>query len=128
MLTYPETYIENGQTKRMPNPSRPIDYDYVTNNLEVAFESGHEQRRQKGLPKLKVDFSYKALTQAQADTLVNFFVVSCAGSVRPFEWTDPVSRKTYWMRFDMKQLKKEYIGHNVKGPIYSMNITMIQDL
>lgn len=127
MLSYPTTYVENGQTKRMPNPARPIDYHYVTNNLEVTFESGHEQRRQKGLPKLKVEFTYRSLSQAQADALVSFFI-TCCGSVHPFTWTDPVTRSSYRMRFDLKELRKKYVNHNIKGPRYEMTVTLIQDL
>ena len=125
-LSWPTTYVaSDGSTKRLPNCSLPVNYGYKTNNLVVEFESGHEQRRQKGLIRRTFDINYQALTMEQAQTIESFFF-SSRGSVRAFNWTDPTSNETYVVRFDGDNFAKEYFGHNDIGPIYKISLKFIQ--
>lgn len=125
-LNWPTTYVKaDGTSSRMPNPSIPIKYGYKTNSLLLEFESGHEQRREKGLMRRTFEFTYNVVTSAVADELENFFV-TCRGSVRAFNWTDPATSKTYVCRFDGDTFSREYFAHSSNGPLFRVVVKLIQ--
>lgn len=125
-LQYPTTYVsKSGEVLNLPNPSRPFNEGIKTNNITQTFESGHEQRRVKGDPRRTFEFTYNILTEEQANTIVNFFI-QCYGNVKAFLWTHPLSKETYQCRFDMDALVKENFSHNIYGPLYKLNIKLIQ--
>lgn len=125
-LIYPSSYTsKTGVQKYLPNPSRPINEGIKTNNIIHSFESGHEQRRVKGDPKRNFEFTYNALDEEQATTLVQFFI-QCYGAVKSFTWTHPVTKETILCRFDMDSMIKENFSHGPKGPIYKINVKLVQ--
>ena len=127
-LAWPTSYTtSSGKTAHLPNPSIPIKYGYKTNTLVTEFESGHEQRRSKGLTKKTFEFTYKALTLEEADVIEAFFF-ECLGSVRAFSWTDPVDKKVYVCRFDGDSFAREYFRHGANGPIFRIPVKLTQVL
>jgi len=123
---YPTEYTsKTGEIKYLPNPSRPFTEGVKTNNITHSFESGHEQRRAKGDPKRTFEFTYNALDEEQATLLTQFFI-QCYGNVRSFYWIHPLTKETLQCRFDMDSLVKENFSHGPKGPIYKINVKLVQ--
>lgn len=123
---YPTTYIDKkGEVQNLPNPSRPFTEGVKTNNITQTFESGHEQRRVKGDPRRTFEFTYNILTEEQASTIVSFFI-KCYGNVKSFLWVHPLSKEVIQCRFDMEAISKENFTHNIQGPLYKLQIKLIQ--
>lgn len=126
-LYFPTTYVHNGKTLRLPNPSMPLSFGFKANNLIIAFESGHEQRRTKGEMKRTVDINYQALHAGAAKVIIDFFI-STGGETRSFIWTDPTDYTEILMRFDSNTIQKEYFAHNAQGPLYNTAFKLVQVL
>ena len=125
-LSWPETYVDyDGITKRMPNCSMPINYGFQSNNLVIAFESGHEQRRQKGLIRRTFDIKFAAITKVQAMVIEDFYF-SAKGSIKAFNWIDPATGLTHVVRFEGNTFAKEYFEHSDLGPIFRVSLKFIQ--
>jgi len=126
--SYPTTYVSRtGETKALSLPSRPFTEGVKTNNLVQNFESGHEQRRVKGDAKRTFEFTYNVLVEEEAAVLTTFFIQRY-GNVQSFMWTHPLTKESMQVRFDMDSLIKENFGHGPKGPLYKMNVKLVQVL
>lgn len=124
--SFPTSYIDDaGIIRRLPYPSRPLEYETKSNDLIVRFDSGHEQRRKKGSSLLVVKLKYKALPAAAARVIRDFFI-DC-GTTKAFDWTDPTDGTTYRMRFDGSYAWTN-TEHNNKGPIFSVSCSLQQVL
>lgn len=123
--SFPISYIKGGETKRLRNPDMPIKYGVSTNSLVIVFESGHEQRRKKGIPKKTFDLTFSNLDLEAATCLEDFFYLM-GGPVAPFTWTDPSTNKVYNVRFDGDSFTKEYVTHTRLGPLFTVTIKLVQ--
>ena len=123
---YPSAYVDkSGETKYLPAPSRPLTEGVKTNNLVTSFESGHEQRRVKGDPRRTFEWTYNVLSEQEASLLVTFFIQRY-GNVQSFIWTHPMSKEQLQVRFDMDAMVKENFAHGPKGPLYKLNVKLVQ--
>lgn len=128
MAVYPTTYVNaQGQTVRLPSPSRPLAFGTRTNTIKQVFDSGHEQRRKKGADKDTFDFTYLYLEKEAALALRTFYLAR-NGDVEAFQWTDPVLKTEYTVRFDMDTFVMENVTHNDKGPLFKVSIKLVEDL
>jgi len=120
--------VDSTTGKYLPNPSRPITYGVKSNNTAISFDSGHEQRRQRGLPKRTFEFKYNALSLTEYKTIRDFYINTTACGVYSFTWTDPIEKTTYNVKFNMDIFQGDYIAHSTKGPYYTLAIKLEQVL
>lgn len=109
---------------RIPNCSQPLREGIKTNLLMQTFDSGHEQRRQRSDPRRTFDPTYNVLTLNQYLTLRDFFF-TVLNSV-PFTWVHPIEKTLCLVRFDMDTFAGETIGHGPKGPLYKLQLKLLQ--
>lgn len=123
MPTYPTT---DSTGARIPNPSRPLTEGVQPNTLVQTFDSGHEQRRKKGDPRMTWEFTYLVLTDAAYRTLQNFYIAR-GGIAESFAWTHPLTKQQYpSVRFNMDTFSGEYFEHPSKGALWKLAVKLIQ--
>lgn len=110
--------------KHLTLPTRPIGYGVKTNTLVFTSDSGHEQRRQKGMPKKTFDLSYPILSLEEYKTIRDFFLQVL--NVTAFNWTDPIEKITYLVRFDMETFLGQQKYHGPKGAHYELQLKLLQ--
>lgn len=125
MANFPTTYLDGSVTRHLPNPSRPLTENTKYNIITFEADSGHQQRREKAPPKKTWDLNYLVLTKLQADAIESFFNQQ-KGPLSAFYWTHPVDKVTYYVRFANDTLTKKNIGHNLRGPLYSLELKLEQ--
>jgi phage-related protein len=115
------------QGKRVPNPSRPLQEGIAAQDLIFSSDSGHEQRRRKGLPICTFELSYVALTYDQYVTIRNFYINHT--TAKAFDWYHPFTKQKYRVRFASDNLQGEYFEHPaVTGPLYKLSFALRQVL
>lgn len=120
-MNYPTTDSTTG--KQMPNPSFPIEDSYSSNNISFISDGGNEQVRPRGKMKGGFSFSYIALTSTQYKTIRDFYLAR-KGSYESFQWTHPVLKETYTVRFKMDTFSGKNFTQNIKTPLYSLDIKL----
>lgn len=113
-------------SKRIPNPSMPLNEGIKTNTVMFSSDSGREQRRKKGASLRTWELSYIALTDAAYRTIRDFYIANT--DVNSFSWTHPISKITFTVRFDTSNFQGENIAHNIKTPIWKLSLKLIQVL
>ena len=109
---------------RIPNPARPLKEGIKTNVLIQTFDSGHEQRRQKSDPKRTFDLSYPVLKSKEYFTIRDFFLQ--VTNSQAFLWTHPVEKTQHLVRFNMDTFAGEYVEHGPSGPLYKLQLSLLQ--
>lgn len=126
MANYPT--VDSTTGKYLPNPSRPISYGIRPNVITQTFDSGHEQRRVRGVHKKIFEFKYNCLKLTEYKTIRDFYINTTACGVYSFNWTDPVEKITYNVKFSMDAFQGDYIAHSVNGPYYTLSVKLEQVL
>lgn len=123
MAVYPTV---DGKGVLIPPPSRPLQESVKFNSLVLSFDSGHEQRRSKGLPKKSWDIQYLALGNEAKKTIQAFFIAR-GGSREAFTWTHPETKETFSVRFDGDTLQTECFGQHPKlGALWKVSFKVVQ--
>jgi phage-related protein len=127
VASWPTTYTDyDGKTKPFPNPSRPLQEGFNSSVLTVAFESGHEQRRKKGPILRTFEFTFNALSDKAYTTLKDFFFAR-GGEFESFQWTHPISKVVYTVRF-AGAIQGENFAHNNQTAIWKCSVKLVQVL
>lgn len=109
---------------RIPNPSRPFKEGVQSSAIIYTADSGHEQRRVKAPPKRTFELTWNALTKDQYLTLRDFFMQVV--TTQPFLWRHPIEGTQFLVRFTNELFSGENIGHGPKGPIYKLQVSLLQ--
>jgi phage-related protein len=113
METFPAV---DSKGKRIPNPSRPLTEGVATNDLVFTADSGHEQRRQKGVHLFTFELKWDALTLEAYQTIRNFYIKHT--TTKSFRWIHPLTSQELKVRFTSETFSGENFAHRKTGPIY----------
>jgi len=108
----------------IPNPSRPFKEGTKSNTLIYTGDSGHEQRREKSPPKRTFEVTWAALTLDQYVTLRDFYMYVL--NSKPFLWMHPIEKTQILVRFANEVFQGENFGHGPKGPIYKLQLSLLE--
>lgn len=124
---YPDIVYEAYATAgaEIPNPSLPLAEGVKAQTIISEFDSGHSQRRTKGLPKRTFQLSYIVLTSDQYRTIRDFFMQKL--NTYEFNWTHPIEKTVLNVRFTNDTLSAENFSWGVgKGALYKLQLSLEQ--
>ena len=106
-----------------PQPVKTYSSGITYRNLVSVFENGYEQRRMTW-PKGKHSFAlqYDVLSQAEFQTLWDFYTVICSGIYNSFTFYDHVSQANYTCRFAEDDLSFDEFQYR----IHRGNVNLIE--
>ncbi len=123
-LNFADYFQEITERKAIPRPSHASQSGIQTNTIVFTSDSGAEQRRVRGAPKRIYEISWPVLTFDQYQTIRDFFLMVL--NVKAFYWTDPIENRKVLVRFVNELFQARQIGHGPKGPLYSLDLSLVQ--
>jgi len=111
-------------TPQLPNCSRPLKESVKVDSIIVSFDAGFEQRRTRSAAKRIFEPAYAVLLKNEYLTLRDHFLSQT--NITPFIWTHPIEKVDYLVRYDMDTWTGENFAHGPKGPLYKVQLKLLQ--